>query len=112
MGLKAVVVVPAVASQVYTGSGAINVAAASGISIVGVNRSVASTVNLPATPAVNQIVVVTDVGNNSAANNITVSGNGNNIIVPNVGANASVIIGTNGADFWFWWNGASWNVLA
>lgn len=110
--LKAVVVVPAVSSQVFTGSGTINVAAASGISIVGVNRSVPSTINLPATPAANQIVIVSDVGNNSASNNLTVSGNGNNIIVPNSGSVASVVIGTNGADFWFWWNGTTWSVLA
>lgn len=110
MGLKAVVVVPAVASQ--TGSTATtNVLAASGITIVVVNFAGATTVNLPSTPAVNQIVVVQDGSMLASSNNITVQGNGNSINIP-TGVAASYVIGENGTDAWFNWNGSAWGLLA
>jgi hypothetical protein len=111
MGLKAVIVVGATTSQTFT-SGPITVAPASGITIVGINASAPTTVNLPATPALNQIVIVQDQGNNSATNNITVQGNGHNILQPQVGLETNVVIGANGTDAWFNWNGTQWGILA
>jgi hypothetical protein len=110
MGLKAIVVVPAINTQ-NSGSATTNVGAASGITIVVVNFAGASTVNLPPSPAVNQIVVVQDGSMLAATNNITVQGNGNNINIP-TGVGTSYVIGENGTDAWFNWNGSAWGLLA
>lgn len=111
MGLKAVVVVPAVSSLPVTSSPT-TVPAVSGITIVVVNNSVPTTVNLPASPAPNQIVIVQDGGLNADTQNITVQGNGNNIDIPQLGASSSYVIGANGTDVWLNWKGTSWGVLA
>lgn len=103
------VVIPAVSSTTYT-SGPINVIPISGISIIVVNIAAPATVNLPAIPALNQICVVQDGSMNASANNITVQGNGNNINNPN-GVTSSYVIGSNGTDAWFNWNGSAWGIL-
>lgn len=112
MGLKAVIVIPAQSSTSYVNTSPINIGSVSGINIRGVNNNAPTTVNLPANPSVNQIEVIQDQGNNAATNNITVNGNGHNIIVPGSGSASSVVIGENGADFWFNWTGANWGILA
>lgn len=110
MGLKAIVVVPAV--NTTNGSTATtNVLPASGITIVVVNFAGAATVNLPASPAVNQIVVIQDGSMLASSNNITVQGNGNSINIP-TGVSTSYVIGENGTDAWFNWNGVAWGLLA
>lgn len=110
MGLKAVVVVPAVSSQ-SASTATTNVVAASGISIIIVNFAGAATVNLPAAPAVNQIVVVQDGSMLASTNNITVQGNGNSINIP-TGVATAYVIGENGTDVWLNWNGSAWGLLA
>lgn len=110
MGLKAVVVIPAVSSISVISTPA-TVPAISGITIVVVNNAAPTTVNLPAAPAVNQIVIVQDGSMLAGTNNITVQGNGNNINVPS-GVTTSYVIGANGTDAWFNWNGSAWGVLA
>jgi hypothetical protein len=110
MGLKAVVVIPAVATQNATTSST-NVLPAGGITIVVVNYAGAATVNLPSSPATNQIVVVQDGSMLAGTNNITVQGNGNNINIPS-GVATTYVIGANGTDAWFNWNGTAWGVLA
>lgn len=110
MGLKAVVVVPAVSSIPVSSSPA-TIPAASGITIVVVNNAAPTEVDLPASPAVNQIVVVQDGSMLAAVNNITVKGNGNNINIP-TGVASQYTIGENGTDAWFNWNGSAWGLLA
>jgi hypothetical protein len=110
VGLKAVIIIGGSTSGSASGSGNIN--PTSLFYIQGVNASAPNTQNLPANPIKNQIIIVQDQGNNASTNNITISGNGNNIVVPNLGAEANVTIAGNGEDLWFNWEGTQWGILA
>lgn len=113
MGLKAVVVVPAVSSTIVTpGATTVIVTAVSGLSIYVINTTAPVAVTLPPTPATGQIVVIQDGGQNADANNITINGNGNQINIPQSGLSNSYVVGANGTDVWLNWNGTSWGVLA
>lgn len=113
MGLKAVAVLPVINPPVPGGGGVIPVPSQSGITLVLVNSNLGTTtVNLPASPATNQWVIVQDSGMDAATNLITVQGNGHNINVPSLGVETSYPIGSNGSDSWFNWNGSAWGVLA
>jgi hypothetical protein len=111
MTLKAVSFIAPVSVTTYASQNTVNILPSIGISIAVINNTHATTVNLPASPALNQIVVVQDGGLNAATYNITVQGNGNNILLP-YGSATSYVIGSNGADAWFNWNGTAWGVLA
>lgn len=114
MGLKAIVSFPTSGAGVTTVtviSSPATIAAASGITIVVVNVAGPATINLPATPAANSVIVVQDGSMLAGVNNITVQGNGSNINIP-TGAAASYVIGENGTDGWFNWQGTVWGLLA
>lgn len=66
----------------------------------------AITVRLPAAPTLERVVIVTDVTGNAAANNITVSGNGNNI-----NGAATRVLNTNYASVTVTCTGSDWNVI-
>lgn len=80
---------------------------AANIAIVAVNTSTgAVTVNLPATVKLYRIIIIKDVSGNAAANNITISGNGNN-----VDGAASITLAANYASRMIQGTGSDWNVL-
>lgn len=64
----------------------------------------AVTLNLPASPAANQISRFVDAGNTSSANPITINGNGNNIVAYGSGTNSSIQLAQNGSDKWLSWD--------
>lgn len=72
--------------------------------------SSAVTVNLPATPAVNQMVRVVDAGNTAATGTITINGNGQTISAYG-GTQSSIEIASNGGDIWLGWDteGEQWS---
>jgi len=75
--------------------------------LIPVDTSVARTVNLPASPSSGEQHTVKDNTNGALVNNITVSGNGNNI-----DGIASQAIITNGGALTVAFNGTQWNVTS
>lgn len=74
--------------------------------VIIVDTSTARTINLPAVPVNTPVYIIKDNTGTAGANNITVSGNGNNID----GA-ASATISTNYGVLRIVWNGTQWNVI-
>lgn len=109
VGLKAVIVAPAVSSTTVTTSTTLT--GTGGINIVVVNAPSPTDIYLPPVPALNQVYVIQDGSMNASVNNITVHGNGNNINVP-TGVSPTYVIGENGTDAWFNGNGTAWGLLA
>lgn len=112
MGLKAVIVVAGATSGSSSGSSTIS--PSSLFYIAEIDASAPNTQELPPAPANNQIIVVQDAGNNAGTNTITIDGNGNDIIVPNLGVEANVTISGNGESLWFNWIASVgvWGILA
>ncbi len=74
-----------------------------------VTGTTGATINLPVSPTFNQEVVVKDRGLNAAGANITVAGNGHNIVAA---ASATThVISTNGASFTYIYDGSLWVVV-
>jgi len=73
---------------------------------IAVTTSGAFTITLPATPTTGQFFVIKDVSGNAGTNNITVSGNGNNID----GA-ATSVISTNYGRLRVQYTGSRWSIL-
>lgn len=74
--------------------------------VIPVDTSTARTINLPAVPVNTPVYIIKDNTGTAATNNITVSGNGNNI-----DGVASKIINTNYGFLRFVWNGGQWNII-
>ena len=71
--------------------------------------SLAITINLYATPTTGQVVTISDVSANAGANNITVNGNGHNIIGST--SASSYTINANGASINLKYTGSIWKVF-
>lgn len=70
----------------------------------------AQTINLPAAPTIGQVYQIVDEGGSALSNNITISGNGNNI--SNLGTSAStLVIALNGGHYQMRFNGTIWIVF-
>ena len=68
--------------------------------------TIAITLNVPAAPDTGRWLIVIDDSGNAAANNVTISGNGNN-----VNGAASIALAANYAWAILFWNGTQWNAL-
>lgn len=78
-----------------------------GTTIVAVDTSGgAVTINLPAAVPLYRVFIIYDLIGNAAANNITISGNGNNI-----NGAASVVIATDRAGKWIQGTGSDYNII-
>jgi hypothetical protein len=89
-----------------TSGSSFNITDTAGLSIYLVNKTVGSstTAMLPATPNTNQAVVVIDGKLDAATNNITINGNGHNIIANGASASTAVINVNGGAYSLVWDN--------
>jgi hypothetical protein len=79
--------------------------------IVVTGSTAATTINLPASPFANQTIVVKDEGLGAGANNITVSGNGHNIVAS--ASAATHVINVNGNSFTYMYDSVNslWVVI-
>lgn len=75
---------------------------------IGATTSAARAITLPATPARGQTHIIKDITPNASINNITISGNGNNIL-GSVSA-ATYVINTNGGSITLIFDGTVWCV--
>ncbi len=71
--------------------------------ILADTSTTAWTLTLPASPAAGYMVLVSDLYSKFATNNLTISGNSNNII----GNSGNLIMDTNGASAWFYFTGTT-----
>lgn len=94
-------------------SGPVTIASGAGLGVYSIYNSSGAgfTVNLPSTPAANQVVTIVDAGLNAAAHNITVQGNGNNISGGG-SLGTSYVIGSNGGAVTLAWDGTQWSQIA
>lgn len=70
------------------------------------------TFNLPASPGIDQIVIVIDGQCNAASFAITINGNGQNIICYGTATNSSVQINANGGSLSLAWDAINWVAYA
>lgn len=77
-----------------------------------VNKAVGGPTNvlLPALPSLSMTIKVRDAKGDAGTNNITVSGNGNDITAPGGGPTASYVMNMNYQVDSFEWNGQTWSV--
>jgi hypothetical protein len=71
--------------------------------------SAAPTITLVANPGKGMTQTIADISGNASVNNITVSGNGNNILGPS--SASTFVMNTNGASATFVWTGTVWKVI-